>query len=297
MHAVLDTDIGRFAAAARPLIAADPVRNTVPGTVIRQVTDGELDHGAGSLWIRVIDEFLPGAPTVAVALRTAPRSLLLTAMPVAAAEAICDRLLESRMALPGVYGPEPASGAFARRWAERTGASPHITSRSRLFRLGELTPPQGVQGDLRAASTDDRDLLVRWTNAFGAEATPDQPPSDAGPMIDSRLRRPGTLWTWVDEGRPVSMLWISPPVAEVVRVSGVYTPPDLRGRGYASGCVAAVSARVTAAGHTCVLYTDLANSARIVVTRSRSRSAKVTPTVSGCCATTVPHGSMTMLRP
>jgi predicted GNAT family acetyltransferase len=45
-----------------------------------------------------------------------------------------------------------------------------------------------------------------------------------------------------------------------IRVSFVYTPPELRGRGYASACVAAVSGRALASGKSfCTLYTDLAN--------------------------------------
>ncbi len=223
------------------------------GTIIRQSLDG--DPGPEALWVRVVDDSVAGAPPVGLAIRTPPRSLLLTAMPVPAAEAVCDLLIASEMVLPGVNGPTAASGAFARRWAGRSGVTAH-----RLFRLGEPTPPTGVRGGLRPGSTEDRDLLAAWTSAFSAEAIPDQPPPDARPMIDARLAT-GTVWTWVDDGRPVSMLWISPPVSGVVRVSAVYTPPDLRGRGYASACVAAVSGRVAVEGHTCVLFTDLANPA------------------------------------
>ena len=40
----------------------------------------------------------------------------------------------------------------------------------------------------------------------------------------------------------------------------MYTPPELRGRGYASACVAALSARELDEGRRfCFLYTDLSN--------------------------------------
>lgn len=56
------------------------------------------------------------------------------------------------------------------------------------------------------------------------------------------------------------MTMVTRPVAGVVRISGVYTPPDRRGRGYASGCVAAASGyALGSVAHTCVLYTDLRN--------------------------------------
>jgi len=40
----------------------------------------------------------------------------------------------------------------------------------------------------------------------------------------------------------------------------VYTPPELRGRGYASACVAALSQRLLDSGYMfCCLFTDLSN--------------------------------------
>ena len=45
-----------------------------------------------------------------------------------------------------------------------------------------------------------------------------------------------------------------------IRIGAVYTPPVLRGRGYASACVAAASQSQLDAGRTrCFLLTDLAN--------------------------------------
>jgi predicted GNAT family acetyltransferase len=82
---------------------------------------------------------------------------------------------------------------------------------------------------------------------------------DLSGQVDARLRH-GLLWLWEWTGRPVSTAWLSRPVAEVVRVSGVFTPPEERGRGFASGCVAHVSRYALDAGATtCTLYTDLAN--------------------------------------
>jgi predicted GNAT family acetyltransferase len=46
----------------------------------------------------------------------------------------------------------------------------------------------------------------------------------------------------------------------VARVAGVYTPPEHRRRGYASACVAALSAHVLATdADTCILFTQLSN--------------------------------------
>jgi predicted GNAT family acetyltransferase len=45
----------------------------------------------------------------------------------------------------------------------------------------------------------------------------------------------------------------------VTRISGVWTPRELRGHGYASAVVAALSIDRQDAGEACMLYTDLAN--------------------------------------
>jgi predicted GNAT family acetyltransferase len=129
----------------------------------------------------------------------------------------------------------------------------------RLFRLETVRPPAPVPGRLREALPQDRDLLVEWSAAFMAEALPDEPGDPAAP-IDLRLGRPGLVWIWEDGGIPVSTAHRTEPALGVVRVANVYTPPELRGRGYASACVAGLSQDALDHGviH-CALYTDLSN--------------------------------------
>ena len=56
------------------------------------------------------------------------------------------------------------------------------------------------------------------------------------------------------------MVGLAPPVAGVVRVGPVYTPPEHRKRGYASSAVAAASEQALAEGATrCMLFTDVSN--------------------------------------
>jgi uncharacterized protein len=63
-----------------------------------------------------------------------------------------------------------------------------------------------------------------------------------------------------DRSGPVSMASATGATPNGIRVSAVYTPPEHRGRGYATSCVAALSARLLAEGRGfCFLYTDAAN--------------------------------------
>ena len=70
----------------------------------------------------------------------------------------------------------------------------------------------------------------------------------------------GGITVWEAGGIPVSMASVTRAVDGMIRVGPVYTPPAMRGYGYAGGATAAVSQAALDAGATqVVLYTDLAN--------------------------------------
>ena len=56
------------------------------------------------------------------------------------------------------------------------------------------------------------------------------------------------LTLWEDAGQPVSMAGLTRPAAGEVRVGPVYTPPGLRGKGYAGAVTCEVSQAARDAG-------------------------------------------------
>ncbi len=129
----------------------------------------------------------------------------------------------------------------------------------RLFRLGELGwPGPGPAGSARLAAERDRGLLITWFDAFAREVG-DLASHDHAAAADERLSY-GGLRVWEVAGAPVSIAGVTRTVAGMVRVGPVYTPPELRGRGYAGAVTAAVSQAAREDGaQEVVLYTDLAN--------------------------------------
>lgn len=250
-------DLASFADRALPFLEQDPVRNNKAHSVVAERHIGGWPTEPDALWICVEDD---GGQLAGLAMRTPPRPLLMTDMPQPAALALADHLAASHPRMPGVSGPVEPARRFALRWAALTGARVTPAEGRRLFRLHQLTPPTGIPGRLREATVDDRDLLVRWSAAFGLEATPALPPRDPARPIDTRLKHGGMLWLWEVGHVPVSSLWFNLPAAGVVRISGVYTPPEHRRQGYASAAVAAASQIALERGAVaCVLNTDLAN--------------------------------------
>ncbi|WP_033321961.1 GNAT family N-acetyltransferase [Streptomyces yerevanensis] len=196
----------------------------------------------------------------ATALRTPPHPLNLTATTTEAADALAARLLETGHPLPGVNGLADTAAAFATAWERRTGATAQLTTNQRLYRLGTLTPPEPAPpGRARLATGDDQGLVARWHAEFGA-ATGQKANRDPDRWAEGRIAHGGITFWETPDGTPVAMAGAIPKVAGQIRVAPVYTPPALRGRGYASAATAAVSrAALSAGADEVLLFTDLAN--------------------------------------
>jgi predicted GNAT family acetyltransferase len=250
-----DTELAGYAERVLPWLAADPVLHALPASLIDIRLSGLVPTEPDAWWLRVN----AAGRLAGVALRTPPRGLLVTAMPAAAATALAEYCAAADLRPPEAGGPEPASDTFTDRYTQLTGAHRSLAMAQRLYRLDTVTPPAGVPGALREAVATDEALLIEWTHRLQSDVFGSNAP-DVIESLRQRLRTGGLLYVWQLGDRPVAMNWISPPVSGVVRVSGVYTPPDLRGHGYASALVAATSQHALDTGATaCCLYTDLAN--------------------------------------
>jgi hypothetical protein len=64
---------------------------------------------------------------------------------------------------------------------------------------------------------------------------------------------------WEVDGQPVSMAGFSGQTITGIRVNAVFTPPELRGRGYATACVGHLTRNLLDRYRFCFLFTDQAN--------------------------------------
>jgi hypothetical protein len=264
MRWVVIEDLGEFLGIAGTFLHSRPVLHTVPLTVTETLrVRGSQAYGAEAPVFGVLE----GAGAVRGAwFRTPPYRLTLTPLAVPEAEegpmleALAEQLAGLGHALPGVSAEQATAGAFAEAWQRRTGAKAELRQRQRLYRLGELTPPSPLpQGRARVAGAPDRELLMRWHEEF-AEAVGNVAAGDAESWADARIRYGGVVLWETPDGVPVSMAGTHPMVAGQIRVAPVYTPDELRGRGYAGAATVAASRGALAAGaEDVLLFTDLAN--------------------------------------
>ncbi|MFG2888826.1 GNAT family N-acetyltransferase [Streptomyces sp. NPDC048248] len=257
----LTGDIDRFEEAAGAFLRARPTEHTVLLSVLLSVAAslraiGPDAYGDRAPWFGWWQP--AGRPVEAAVVRTPPRPALLSPMGDDAATALVDALARRALAVPGVNACRPAAEAYASAWRRRHGGMVATAARRRLYRLGTLTPPEPAPpGAARPATFADRDLLLDWFAAFAADIGSPEP-RGAG-AVDDRLAD-GRCTLWEVEGRPVSLAGITRTVAGSARVAPVYTPPELRGRGYAAGVTSALSRAARDSGaQEVLLFTDLAN--------------------------------------
>ena len=176
----------------------------------------------------------------------------------AAIEASVSFLLREGVTPPGVIGPRDVASRFASAWSRRTGCALVTQMEQMIYQLDRVNDLAFGPGELICATAEHADLAAGWIAAF-SEVTHErldrsQALERAGAMIEA-----SRLYLWRD-GAPVSMAWRARPTRRGIVVSGVYTPPELRTRGYATACVASLSQLLLDEGYEfCALYADLAN--------------------------------------
>jgi RimJ/RimL family protein N-acetyltransferase len=255
MEIVLHDDAGDFAAAAGPLLEADPLRHTMALTVLDWVHRG----GEPSAALLTVHE---GGEVTGAALRSPGRPTLVSAVPARQAAVVERALAEVDPDGDTAHGPVAEAEAFAAARAARTGCRTVPVRRMRLFALDVLAPPRGVPGRARLAAAGDVPLLGSWLRAFAAEAGHEgrATAAEAEEQVALVMRLGGGEVLWEVDGTPVAQACAKPVIAGASRIGPVYTPPEHRGHGYAAAVTAAASRWALDAGaQRVVLFTDLAN--------------------------------------
>ncbi len=200
---------------------------------------------------------------IAAVLRTPPHGFIVAeGAPGAAAElarvlARSDAQLDSN----AVIATSPVAEEFARAWTGATNRSASLTTPQRIYALEAVVPPPRPAGRFRRAETSDADTIAPWFHAFVLEAAPHEAGERDATIALARARiEQGIVYVWEQGDAPVSMAMLARPTPNGITLTSVYTPPALRGNGFAAACVAALSQEALDSGKRfACLYTDAAN--------------------------------------
>lgn len=192
-----------------------------------------------------------------VAIQTLKKSMIVTRGSPEAMECLARELASRDWRGSGLIGVLPSIEMLAHCFASLSGRGRTIKFRLRVFQLDEVVWPTPVSGEMRVCGPEDRQLLAHYIAGFEAdigERSQEDAYVRAGRLIADRR-----IFFWAAP-EPVAMAASAGPTPNGIRVNFVYTPPEFRGRGYASNLVAHLTQHLLDQGRKfCFLFTDLAN--------------------------------------
>ena len=249
-----DSADGFLAHAGEFLGAREAEHNLILGLSSR-LQAAPLMYGEPA-YFAVVEE---GSRVVGVTMRTPPHNLILSELDdLAAIGPLLEDARSEFASLPGVVGPKEPVARFAQAWSD----SARLEIAQRAFRADHVDAPSGVPGQharLRARATASSPP-AGWTPS-SRRRCPRRRPSRARSSSTAARRIPTAVsCSGRTTARRVSMAGFGGRTPNGIRVGPVYTPPELRGRGYASALTAALTQRLLDGGlRFCFLFTDLAN--------------------------------------
>ena len=243
MNVVEPANVHEFLERGRDFLLGDEARNNLILGIASTIASTDL-YDESRFWLVERD-----GEVRAAALRTPPWNAVL------AYATDLDAVSTLRPALgdvPGVVGLVPAVDLFR---------PAHTVMAQGVFALERVADVPRTEGAARVADAGDKELALRWMIDFAAEAIPRDSPAPDERALDLRLAGDGRgLLLWEVDGTPVSMAGWGGETPNGIRIGPVYTPPELRGHGYATALVAELSQRQLDSGRRfCFLYTDLSN--------------------------------------
>ena len=245
------SDLDRFLAVAGGYLRSRAAENTLLLSAAQARYEAGAPDGLLYGWWEPPD----GSDPRGAFLHDQATPVLLAGRAPETAAALAGSLARTGRWVCGVDAPIGAADAFAAAWSQRASVAVRVHRHSRVYRLAGAAPSQmGSAGRYRVATPADRPLLVEWLRAFGAEVgeLTAAPEADADDLLGY-----GGAAFWEVGGQPAAMATVTRPVARTMRLSIVYTPPQLRHNGYATAVMLAASrASLSGEADEVVLITD-----------------------------------------
>ncbi len=141
--------------------------------------------------------------------------------------------------LMGIIGPtDQVRGVEAQGFADAPRTLDHDEPHF-LLELDRMTVPDGP-GMLRPLQDAPADVIKGWMLDYQLTAL-NTPAGEAGQMVESSYANyvaRDSHRVLMEEQTPLAMTGFNAQLPDIVQIGGVYTPPDLRGRGHARRALA-----------------------------------------------------------
>jgi len=273
------TDVDEFQGAVLDVLLENEVENNLPVSIL---VDCSRENSKNWLMSTVTDD---NDNILLVAICTKPFNIMLIDVGASGSVAgasgsagdaqdiqsavlfLADELKHIGFAPPGVIAKAELAQMFSKAYCGDEINSKHHMSMI-IMKLDKLSDYKKAPGYCRVLCTEDLNFTPFWERDFSIECK--IPVFDVGEYknrIQTRLGR-NIHYIWVDEVPVAQAVW-GRTTPNSAAVSWVFTPPEHRGKGYATSVVAELSRSILKSGKTsCCLFADAANPVSTKIYRS-----------------------------
>jgi uncharacterized protein len=255
-----------FLAQAGKFLLKDEAHYGLIMGIANSVKENPNRYGTETPWFCSVSADLKatsrlGAEMYAAAMRTPPYMVILAyfsgSLDIIANELVT-AVSRKYKTVPGVVGDKKLADVFAGKWCGKYGLKVVHSQVQKVYKLVKVNDIPMSPGKLRPAVETEKELVKKWAHGFHLDCFGEKSRNPEGDP--SAHLAQGDIFFWETDGKPVSMAMKSRATEKGMSVGGVYTPPELRGKGYATSCVAELSRLILQSGKMfCTLYTDMAN--------------------------------------
>lgn len=219
-----------FLDRAEAMLYEEEDRNATMIATANMIANGS-DVFRGPFWYGIVaaDE----SKCLACMMHSKPDGLLMTEMPKGAGDLLYEAV-NKWIGPPGrVVGSKGQTERLAQRWENDFNVRIKRKDDWEILRIDSLTKPKRENpGTLRAGSQEEKEEIARWGQIYSKER-----PAFIS-IEEFFLKKLGRKELFVlDDDGARSLATVSARTKHGIRISGVFTPPEFRGRGYANSLV------------------------------------------------------------
>jgi len=254
MHVTYYNEVNLFKSAVLDILAQDEIQNNL---LINLITKRRIEDKEG----RMLATAGSGGGVALTAIYVKPFHLLLyetgNARDDAAVEILAREMRRNGFTPPGLMAEFSLARRFAAAFSPSGGFARYM--RVAAMKLEKPAKYEKAPGVFRALEERDMFYAPYWERAFSEDCRAAVfSIQDNTERLRSRLSK-GTHYIWEDH-TPVSQAVHGRDIPNGALINGVYTPPQFRGRGYATSVVAELSNRLLERGKRfCCLLADADN--------------------------------------
>jgi len=255
-------DIGKYYSLVYSYLIENEAKNILLFSILNSLKENAHQYGTEDPFLAIVQK---NNDISLVILRTPPFNLVLGhTKNLESIKILVKELNKKNIELPGVLGFEEGADYFAKLWKEEKHVQAKLVMNERIYQLSSINEITLGDKEFGFATEEYKDLIIKWAKNFIEEALKDEEnPEIINNYID-HIRNDISnrkIYLLFHNDEPVCMARKAGKTPNGNLVNFVYTPPDLRRRGFATECVAKLSEKLLEQKDNkfCFLFTDLSN--------------------------------------